>query len=101
MTAKFGGVVLGGALAVAFYSSAKNANCGDSSGWLAGVAAIGGISGLAIGLLVGGVTKRDKWGEVPVPAAEPPPVAKRTAPPEFGLGVGPDGSVKLAFSLRL
>ncbi len=54
--------------------------------------ALGGVSaiGFGLGAGIGALSKSERWADAELPA--PPPVA---------LGVGKDGSVRLAFSLRL
>ncbi len=52
--------------------------------------AIGAVAGFGIGAGIGSLFKTERWTEAQLP--ELPPVA---------LGIGKDGSVRLAFSLRL
>ena len=90
-----GGVVGGGAMlvvAVALGLAASDlcpeeANC---AGRTAAVAALGAGLGFAMGASTSAFSKSERWKEAELPA--PPPVT---------LNVGQDGSVRLAFSLRL
>jgi hypothetical protein len=59
-------------------------------GYLLLAGALGGAGGAVLGALTGALIRSDRWVDAQMPA--PPPVA---------LGVGKDGSVRLAFSLRL
>ncbi len=64
---------------------------GCTSGQVAGgVVALGAI-GAGLGAGIGALIKTERWREASIPAS----------PPTVGLGFGEDGSVRLAFSLRL
>jgi hypothetical protein len=64
--------------------------CCTTAAVAAGLAGVFGAGGALVGMGVGAATSGERWVEAEIPA--PPPVA---------LGVGTDGSVRLAFSLRL
>ena len=66
------------------YENCAKAGCG------AVTAALFGAGGALVGVGVGAATSGERWAETEFPA--PPPVA---------LNVGKDGSLRLAFSLRL
>ena len=85
------GVGVGAAVGLGVCSGDEGYNCKSGSGnytaaVTAGFAAILG----GIGAGVGAVIKTERWAEAEFP--QPPPVT---------LGVGKDGSVRLAFSLRI
>jgi hypothetical protein len=87
-----GGLIGFGAGAVAgsvFWLSVREEDDSDvDTVLLAG--ALGGIGGAALGALIGAFIKSDRWVDAQMPV--PPPVS---------FNVGKDGSVRLAFSLRL
>jgi len=62
----------------------------SQSGVIIGAGLISGVAGFGIGAGVGALIKTERWKVAQFPA--PPPVA---------LNVGKDGSVRLAFSIRL
>jgi hypothetical protein len=81
-------LVLGVALGIAASDLCpEEANC---AGRIAAAAALGAGIGFAIGASTSAYSKSERWKEAQLPT--PPPVALR---------VGRDGSVRLAFSLRL
>jgi hypothetical protein len=84
------GVGLASAAGLAIWAcNADDDGCtsGQVVGGVLALSAIGGGLGAGIGALI----KTERWREASIPAS-PPPV---------GLGFGEDGSVRLAFSLRL
>jgi hypothetical protein len=89
------GGIIGGGVGLASFAIAAGGGSGSDSfcsdtGCVAKAAALGAGIGFAIGAGIGALSKSDRWVEAEFPA--PPPVA---------LNVGKDGSVWLAFSLRL
>jgi hypothetical protein len=89
------GGIIGGGVGLAAFAIGAGAGSGDDSlcsdaGCIATVTALGAGIGFAIGAGIGALSKSDRWVEAEFPAA--PPVA---------LNVGKDGSVRLAFSVRL
>ena len=80
-----GGVAVGAGVGLALCSAE---NCEGATGPVTALTAgLGGLVGLVVGALL---SSGERWEEAEFPA--PPPVA---------LNVGKDGSVRLAFSLRL
>ena len=79
------GVAVGFGVALLVASDCEEACPGVVAAWI-GTA----VGGFAVGAGIGAASKTDRWVEAQLP--EPPPVA---------LNVGKDGSVRLAFSLRL
>jgi hypothetical protein len=81
---------IGLALGAGFGALIQSTCDGGCSGAIAGFGGIGAAFGFGVGAGVGAASKSDRWVEAELPA--PSPVA---------LNVGNDGSVRLAFSLRL
>jgi hypothetical protein len=87
------GLAVSGGLAGAFVAvCASDYDCYVESpgGTVAAFAGLGAAVGFGVGAGVGALNTTERWVEAELPA--PPPVA---------LNVGKDGSVRLAFSLRL
>jgi hypothetical protein len=89
------GGIIGGGVGLASFAIAAGGGSGNDSfcsdtGCVARATALGAGIGFAIGAGIGALSKSDRWVEAEFPAQ--PPVA---------LNVGKDGSVRLAFSLRL
>ncbi len=83
-----GGVAVGAGLGLA---SCSGDECGDLTALaIISYAGLGGLVGVGVGALIDLVIIGERWKEADMPP--PPPVA---------LNVGKDGSVRLAFSLRL
>jgi hypothetical protein len=81
-------LVLGVAMGIALSDwCPEDANC---AGRIAAAAALGAGIGFAMGAGAGASSSSERWKEAQLPT--PPPVA---------LNIGKDGSVRLAFSLRL
>jgi len=80
------GTVLGFLPALAVAATCEGAcDFSPAAAWVATA-----VGGFAVGAGIGALSSSDRWVKAAMPA--PPPVA---------LGVGKDGSVRLAFSLRL
>jgi hypothetical protein len=81
------GALLG---AVACNEPKRFLSCSNPGGAALILGALGGLVGFGMGAGVGALIKTERWDGAQLP--QPPPVA---------LNVGQDGSVRLAFSLRL
>ncbi len=84
------GVGIASAVGLAIWAcNADDDGCtsGQVVGGMVALSAIGAGLGAGIGALI----KTERWREASIP----------TSPPPIGLGFGDDGSVRLAFSLRL